>query len=220
MNEKIKGLLKNKNNLIVIVLVGVLLMVITLPVEEKQDSTSHNKLLQTNDNGSYLNVAGEKSQNTDAAMTGIDDVAYDTTNGTGQDYARQMEEKLEEVLEKMEGAGEVQVFITLSSSEELIVEKDAPVNRSNTAEADAEGGSRTINSVDAGENTVYATEGNISMPYVVKTVTPRVEGVLVLAQGAGNGTVNKNIADAVQVLFGIEAHQVKVIKMEVTNIAE
>lgn len=220
MNEKIKGLLKNKNNLIVIVLVGVLLMVITLPVEEKQDSTSHNKLLQTNNNGSYLNTQGEKSQNTDAAVTGIDDVAYDSPNGTGQDYARQMEEKLEEVLEKMEGAGEVQVFITLSSSEELIVEKDAPVNRSNTAEADAEGGSRTINSVDAGENTVYATEGNISMPYVVKTVTPRVEGVLVLAQGAGNGTVNKNIADAVQVLFGIEAHQVKVIKMEVTNIAE
>ena len=203
MNEKIKGLLKNKNNLIVIVLVGVLLMVITLPVEEKQDSTSHNKLLQTNNNGSYLNTQGEKSQNTDAAVTGIDDVAYDSPNGTGQDYARQMEEKLEEVLEKMEGAGEVQVFITLSSSEELIVEKDAPVNRSNTAEADAEGGSRTINSVDAGENTVYATEGNISMPYVVKTVTPRVEGVLVLAQGAGNGTVNKNIADAVQVLFGI-----------------
>lgn len=220
MNEKIKGLLKNKNNLIVIVLVGVLLMVITLPVEEKQDSTSHNKLLQTNNNGSYLNAQGEKSQNTDAAIPGIDDVAYDSPNGTGQDYARQMEEKLEEVLEKMEGAGEVQVFITLSSSEELIVEKDAPVNRSNTAEADAEGGSRTINSVDAGENTVYATEGNISMPYVVKTVTPRVEGVLVLAQGAGNGTVNKNIADAVQVLFGIEAHQVKVIKMEVTNIAE
>jgi len=220
MNEKIKGLLKNKNNLIVVVLVGVLLMVITLPVEEKQDSESHDKLLQTNDNNSYLTVAGGKSQNPGVEMTDSDGLTYDSANSTDQDYARQMEQKLEEVLEKMEGAGEVQVFITLSSSEELIVEKDEPVNRSNTAEADAEGGSRTINNVDAGENTVYATEGNVSIPYVVKTVTPRVEGVLVLAQGAGNGTVNKNIADAVQVLFGIEAHQVKVIKMEVTNIAE
>ena len=217
MNEKIKGLLKNKNNLIVVVLVGVLLMVITLPVEKKQDSTNSGKLLQINNNGSYLKEAGGKNQNTGAEGAGVDGTVYGSVSGTGADYARQMEQKLEEVLGKMEGAGEVQVFITLSSSEELVVEKDAPVNRSNTAEADAEGGSRTINSVDAGESTVYATDGNISTPYVIKTVTPKVEGVLVLAQGAGNGTVNANITDAVQVLFGIEAHRVKVIKMEVEN---
>lgn len=204
MSEKLKDFLKNKNNLIVLVLVGVLLMVITLPVEDKEKTDKEKSILQGINNTSSLT---EKASNQDViAVEG--------------DYAAEMEKKLEAVLEKMEGAGKVQVFITLRSSEERIVEKDEPINRSNTAETDAEGGSRTINNVDAGESTVYTTEGNVSTPYVVKTVTPQVEGVLVLAQGAGNGAVNKNIADAVQVLFGIEAHQVKVMKMETANSQE
>ncbi len=202
MNEKIRGLLKNKNNLIVLVLVGVLLMVITLPLEENKN------------NNSYLNKNGSVNNNLSETDSEKDGPGDSNREYTIHEYTDQMEQKLEDILGKIEGAGEVQVCITLKSSEELIVEKDAPINRSNTAESDSEGGSRTVNTVDAGESTVYATEGNISTPYVVKTVTPQVEGVLVLARGAGNGTVNKNITDAVQVLFGIEAHQVKVIKME------
>lgn len=202
MNEKVKAFMKNKNNLIVMVLVGVLLMVIVLPVEDKQDTDSGKNILKEINNTSSLTASETSNQD---------------LGSTEQDYAEQMEQKLEEVLEKMEGAGKVQVIITLRASEERIVEKDEPINRSNTSEEDAEGGSRTINNVDAGESTVYATDGNISTPYVVKTVTPQVEGVLVLAQGAGNGTVNKNIADAVQVLFGIEAHRIKVVKMESGN---
>ena len=39
--------------------------------------------------------------------------------------------------------------------------------------------------------------------------------MLVLAEGAGNGTVKKNITEAVEVLFGIEAHRIKVAKKKV-----
>lgn len=198
MSEKLKGLLQNKNNLIVLVLIGVLLMVVTLPVNGEDDVKKETDVLFERNNDSYLIESKEMTADT-------------------QEYAAEMERKLAQVLQTMEGAGKVQVFITLASSEERIIEKDMPVNRSNTVENDAQGGSRTVSNVDAGENTVYTTEGNTTTPYVVKTVTPKVEGVLVLAQGAGNGAVSKNIADAVQVLFGIEAHQVKVIKMETSN---
>lgn len=198
MSEKVKGLLQNKNNLIVLVLMGVLLMVVTLPVNGENDVKKDTDAFAIENNDSYL-MAGKE--------TGTDTQAYEA----------EMERKLAQVLQTMEGAGKVQVFITLASSEERIIEKDMPVNRSNTVENDGEGGSRTVSNVDAGENTVYTTEGNVTTPYVIKTVTPKVEGVLVLAQGAGNGAVSKNIADAVQVLFGIEAHQVKVIKMETPN---
>ncbi|MDE6063180.1 MAG: stage III sporulation protein AG, partial [Lachnospiraceae bacterium] len=99
------------------------------------------------------------------------------------------------------------------SSSEKIVEKDAPVSRTDTAEADSGGGTRTVNSVETGESTVYANEGSYSEPYVIKTISPQVEGVVVLAEGAGSGSVSKNIVDVIQVLFGIDAHQVKVIKL-------
>ena len=49
-------------------------------------------------------------------------------------------------------------------------------------------------------------------PYIVKTLQPDVEGVLVVAEGADDSIVKKNISEAVQVLFGIDVHRIKVAK--------
>ena len=37
---------------------------------------------------------------------------------------------------------------------------------------------------------------------------------LVVAEGAGKGTVSHSIVEIVQALFGVEAHKVKVVKMK------
>lgn len=42
---------------------------------------------------------------------------------------------------------------------------------------------------------------------------PKVEGVLVSCQGAGKGSVNADITEAVQALFNLDAHKVKVLSM-------
>ena len=105
----------------------------------------------------------------------------------------------------------------LKSSRELVVEKEQPVSRSSTSESDSQGGNRNISQVDSRESTVYRTEGGTSEPYVVKTLSPEIEGVLVVAEGAGSGIVNRTIVEAVQALFGVEAHKVKVVKMEVQS---
>ena len=47
----------------------------------------------------------------------------------------------------------------------------------------------------------------------IKTIFPKIEGVVVLAQGVGTGTISKDILEAVQALFGVEAHKIKVLKM-------
>ena len=117
-------------------------------------------------------------------------------------------------LSDMAGVGRVEVMITMKASEELVVEKDEPINRSNTNEEDAEGGKRIVTQLESGESTVYRTVGSNSEPYVIKTLLPTVEGVVVVAEGAGNGSVSKNITEIVQALFGVEAHKVRVVKME------
>ena len=202
MIEKIKKLAKNKNNLVVLVLTGVLLMIIALPVKNKSTQSTENETEAQNNSNSYFNFSEYDG-------TGN----YGENLSEGQFYIARMEEKLEEVLSQLEGAGKVEVLITLETSEEKIVEKDVPVVRSNTEETDSAGGTRTINNVDMGESTVFSNTGNNSQPYVIKTVSPRIEGVVVLAEGAGNGNVSINISEAVQVLFGIEAHKIKVMKM-------
>ncbi len=210
MSEKLKTFMKNKNNLVVIVLAGILLMVIALPIDNSKNSKK--------DENKTANIAeGNINNSSQAAADNNLEANFGGEMAETGEYIAALEKKVEAVLEKMEDAGRVKVIITLRSSMERIVEKDEPILRSNTAEEDSEGGTRTVNTVDAKESTVYSSEGGNSEPYVVKIISPEVEGVVVLVEGAGNGTVNANISEAIQVLFGIEAHRIKVIKMKVTN---
>ncbi len=200
IKEKLEGLIRNKNHLLMLVLAGALLMVIALPVEKKTTQK------EQADSDTTLNAATLNNDSYDSEEAGM--------LSETEAYMMALEQKVGELLSGMEGAGQVRVVLTWRTSAERIVEKDTSTARSNSIEEDSQGGTRTVNDLDAGENTVMSTRGSGAEPYVIKTVSPKVEGGLILAQGAGNGTVSKNLSDAAQVLFGIEAHQVKVIRME------
>lgn len=185
-----------RDNLLIVILSGVLLFIITLPIgEDSSDKQRETAEIEEKDLRQSI-----PSQ----------------TEGT-EDFTTKLEAQLEAVLTEMEGVGRVRVMITLKSSEELVVEKEETVSRSNTSENDSAGGSRIVTQVDSGETTVYNSTGSDSKPYVIKTLSPQVEGVVVVAQGAGDGTVNKNITEMVQALFDVEAHKVKVVKMTSTK---
>ena len=202
-----------RDNLIVLVLSGILLFIIALPTKEKSGD-----LVETKKKTGFTQLQSEGEQPVNG-RNGANEGASTNTGSTGAvsgyDYAMYLEDKLSKALEGISGVGSVQVMLTLQSSEELVVEKDAPVSRSNTNETDAQGGNRVVSQIDTTETTIYRTDGNYSEPYVVKTILPKVEGVLVVAEGAGNGDVNKSITEIVQALFDVEAHKVQVVKMEV-----
>ena len=193
-----------RDNLVILVLGGILLFVIALPLEDKtpkEDTPGTNNVLMREDNTGISRTQG----------TGQNDSS--ATGAVLEEYAALQEAKLEELLSVMEGVGRVEVMLTFVSSEELVVEKDKPTVRSNTVEKDSAGGSRTVSQFESGDTTVYSNCAGDATPYVVKTLNPRVEGVLVVAQGAANGNVSRDIAEAVQALFGVEAHKVKVVEM-------
>lgn len=206
MEEKIKGGMAKwlrKDNLLILLLLGILLVVIALPTEKS-------------------------SQKEEEAARGASGSSESGTVGTAsspritstEEYTAYLEERLEETLSRISGVGRVQVMITLEATEELVVEKDQQTQSSNTTEEDSQGGSRYVYQSDRSENTVYHSSGN-NEPYVVKTLMPEVSGVVVVAQGAGTGQISKEITDVVQALFGVEAHKVKVVKMDSSvNISE
>lgn len=201
--EQVKKL--KKDQLLIILLSGVLLLVIALPVDKiktKNGEDAENDFLE------------EIFEPNDADSAGGEAEEEESQETFGENYAREMESKLKEVLSSMDQVGKVEVLITLKTSEEKIVEKDLPVTRSNSEEVDAEGGRRNVNNMDSGENTVYETDSGKSTPYVIKTTSPLVEGVVVVCEGEGSGTVNRDITEAVQALFGIEAHKIKVVRMK------
>lgn len=122
-----------------------------------------------------------------------------------------VETQLKEILQKISGVGQTEVFITYRDKGKVIVEKDETVSEELVEEADSSGGTRTTNTRCNEKQTVYGT-GEI--PYVVQELSPTVEGVLIVAQGAGNDVVKKQIQDTIVALFGLDTHKISIMKME------
>ena len=179
---KEKGDMKGRDKLLLLVLTGILLLVIVWPVS---DNTGGQSDIQ------------EEQQT--SPVTGTDD------------YVTVMEQRLEAILENVEGAGKVAVMITVKDSGEQIVEKDESYSESSSQNAS---GSSPVSadSVSRSESTIY-DQASGGSPYVVQELKPAVEGVLVVAEGAGDETVVNEITYAVQVLFDVPVHKIKVAKM-------
>ncbi len=139
------------------------------------------------------------------------------TNTTSYDtntYITEMETKLENILKKVSGIGDVEVMITLKASGEQVPLKDNPSTQESLNEVDGEGGSRTNNSLTREEDTVLVTnENGDSVPYIIQEYEPQIQGVVVIAEGGDNAEVVMNIIKAAEVLFDVPAHKVKVMKM-------
>lgn len=188
--EKLRHM--RKDQLLIFFLVGVLLLVIALPAgtKEKEKASGRNE------------IGGEEEVGTQAEE---------------QDYARYLERRLEETLSQLDGAGNVRVMVTLQSSAQKIVEKDTQGERDAITEEDSQGGRRTSENTSHQETTVYEGVGEKSQePYVSKELTPRVEGVVVLAEGGENALVKRNITEAIQALFGIDTHKIRIMKKNET----
>ena len=140
------------------------------------------------------------------------------TDSYNTDYAKVWEEKLEESLLYIEGAGEVKVLITLKESEQKVLAKDGMEDISEMTEADASGGSRKTTQSRVEKNTIYTVdERGQDVPYVVKTISPAVAGVVVIAQGADQPKVRQNIIEAIQVLFDVDMNKITIVKMKNNN---
>ena len=123
-----------------------------------------------------------------------------------EEYAERMERKLEEMLRNIEGVTSVTAMITVTSTTEKVVLQDTTTDSEDLAEKDGGGGERTSRKSTEETKTVLA--GNT--PFLTKELTPKVEGVVVVISGAGNAKVLA-ITEAVQALFDVPAHKVKII---------
>ena len=180
-----------KEQLVVLLLFGVLLVVIALPTTTGT-------------------MGADKK---DADISGTQGAAG--TDTAALTYEEQLEKRLSAILSQVAGAGRVEVMVTLESRGERIVEKDTPESRKSVEETDSSGGRRTTDEQDWGEETVYYEDGSGGKsPYVVKELEPNIEGVLVLAEGGDSAVVKQELLEAVQALFPIEVHKVKIMKLE------
>ena len=146
-----------KEKWMLFLLVGLLLAVIFFPTGEKNT----NALIKSKEEGKQ-------------EQGGSEFISAGTGTSLNQ-YEIYLSGRLEEILSEMDGAGKVQAWVTLAGSSEKVLVQERDYEESLLQEADSVGGTRTEEKNDVNETVITNSSGD---PYVVKTLQPKVEGLL------------------------------------------
>lgn len=194
----------NKNQLILIFLCGLLLLVIVWPVNDPQEEKEP---------GIFPGITDGNGGEGSAADAARERKATGLYTDAMESYEEYLERRLADALEYVDGVGRAEVVITLKSSGQKIVEKDQASSSQATSEEDQNGGIRQAENRSSDKTSVYTQGADGSQtPYISKEMTPEIEGVLVIADGGDNAVTIQNITEAIQALFGVEAHKIKIMK--------
>ncbi|SFE93221.1 stage III sporulation protein AG [Paenibacillus algorifonticola] len=144
----------------------------------------------------------------------VDDTAW-TSPGSQEGAAfeaveQPLEARLKEILEKIVGVGDVDVLVTIDSTEEIVVERNEKETQSVTDENDKNGGKRHITTINKDGEVVLVEVSGDQKPIIKKTINPRIRGVLIVAKGAENVTVRRLIIDAVEKGVNVAASRISV----------
>ena len=120
-----------------------------------------------------------------------DKKASPTSENEIERYVNGLEEKLENCLKKIDGAGDVKVIISVASGKEQII--------------------ATEKRTDGGGNVFEEPVMVGGKPFVVKESYPSIVGVVIVAEGANNLSVKMNVLSAAKVFLSIDESRIKVL---------
>ncbi|SFR02683.1 stage III sporulation protein AG [Desulfoscipio geothermicus] len=128
---------------------------------------------------------------------------------------RELAAELQQMLEQVAGAGQVQVTVQLATSTHSDYAINTTTGLKTTEEQDQDGGSRQITENTDSRTVVIARGGQgYETPVVKREVAPDLAGVLVVAEGAGIPRVKADLFRAAQVALGVEPHKIIVLPMK------
>ena len=127
---------------------------------------------------------------------------------------RALEEELEAFLSLVCGAGRVRVMVSAPAGRETVFAVDSTINRSYILEEDAQGGTRDQRQNTTQEQTVIITDRNgLDQPLILREVEPRIEGIVIIAEGGGDPIVRDALTRAAMAVLATEAHRIQVLTM-------
>ncbi len=198
--DKFKNIFKNEdgNNKkkienIVVFIVILIITIIVINMILKDDNKEKTK--QTNSIGKTLAQTGEKVIETSSTE-------YD------------LEQRLSEILSKIEGVGNVKVLITYAQSSEKNYMYNEDSTTSDTEEKDSGGGNRKISQTSTKKEVIYEEIDGKKVPITQSTIMPKIEGAVILASGANNSEVKIKITQAVEAATGLATHKIQVFEMK------
>lgn len=209
----------SKEKWMILLICGIILLVIAFPFGGSGSGKKgdQNLLGETGTGAAVVQGQGDTS-----GLAGADSRSGTAEAGSkagilsGEDeesaYEKEMEQRVKEILKNVQGVGQVDVMITLKSSKEKVIHVDKEKSRSSSEEKDSAGGTRTSATEEIKETALMSGSGQEDVPVVEKELQPEIAGIVISAQGGGSATVKAEISEAMQALFDIPAHKIKVLK--------
>ena len=110
--------------------------------------------------------------------------------------------------------GKVQVLLTYAESSQVIPLTNDNYTEKQTEESDTSGGNRKITENSKSSEIIYEENNGQKKTMTQKVIMPKIEGALILAQGAENSSVKTNMIQAVEALTGLPSHKIQVMDMK------
>lgn len=189
------NLKSGKERWLMLLAVGLIVLILALPSGEREETR------ETGSGALKSNVSDSAEEETAAAAS-----------KSVLTYEQQLEKRLEEILSRVDGVGNVEVMIVLKSSEEKVWRVDRDTSYSITQETDQSGGSRKVENQEVSEDTILSGQTGQEGPLLEKELKPEIGGVVVSAEGGGSPQVQAEISAAVEALFDVPSHKIKVLK--------
>lgn len=145
----------------------------------------------------------------------LEDISLEDYKGTnlrgvnGNDSLNNLEERLSDILSKINGVGEVKVLLSYSESNKVNPIYNEDKQTSTTEETDTEGGKRTISSVNNKKEVVYSNNSIVTE----SISSPQIQGAVIIAKGASNTRVKSDIIQAVAAATGLSTYKIQVFEM-------
>lgn len=192
VKEESKDSKKKIENIVVFIIILIITVIAINSIWKKDDTSLDENTKQTTDK--QLANAQEVNNSSNTQTT--------------------MEENLENILSKIAGVGNVKVLITYSETSEVVAMYNENNKNSVVEEKDSGGGTRTTTQTDTVKDIIYKEENGDKVPITQKVINPKIEGAIITAVGADNGTVKNNIVQAVEAVTGLPTHKIQVFEMK------
>lgn len=105
------------------------------------------------------------------------------------------------------------VLITYTQSSEVIPMYNENSTVSHTSESDGGGGTRTVEETGTNKEVIFTEENGANIPATKTIISPKIEGVIVTAEGVNDANTKANIISAVVAVTGAEIHKVQVFSI-------
>ena len=121
-----------------------------------------------------------------------------------EEYCDYLENKVKNFIEKIDGAGETEVIITLAETTEYIYatdDKDVRKNNSNSDDSTFE------------KDYVIIENDNNDVGLLIKTIEPKIRGVAISCEGGDDIKVQEQIYSTIEAILNIKSSNISISKL-------